>query len=238
MPDNLLMPEGSEAFYSQLSPNRRNLLLNPLLNGIQDYVEMAYGTPHEPFLKGDLAYGNTSPQQESLAAAPPTQVEPTQEYQQRYAEIYRRSLRDPVLAHALDFSKLGMMPSGSRFPDSTINGRVLTSGQNVLGMYYPLTDVAISSPDPSEPVGITDVHELLHRGMRQMGVPLKEHHDIMRRYDYVLRQDAPLYPRFDAPFIETPPEQYDWQENMRIAREVRDKAQRALSERRPFGGPR
>lgn len=221
-----VQPEGSEQAYSNLSSDRRNLKLDPHLNGIQPYVEMAYGTPHEPFLKGELAYGAGTP-----LHAEPVAIEPTQDAQLRYASTYAESRRNPILALGMDFSRLGLIPHDDTVP--------INNGVQVRGAYWPTLDRAIANSDSN---GGVDRHELMHRGFYKLGGEVPDEntqHRLMAQHD-TNSSDASVWdypaPGYSKPFM-TPKVMRDKATNT-LLQQLQDRAAHIMYERRPYGGPR
>lgn len=137
------------------------------------YADMAYGTPHEPFVKGELAYApyekfsDKYPRMATLASMltgkvddglypvekSPKSIPPTEDAKQRYIDTYAASLSNPVLALGLDFSRLHLQDGGS----------LRLGNKKLAGVYFPKDDAAISKDGDG-----TDAHELMHRGFYKM----------------------------------------------------------------------
>ena len=151
------------------------------------YAGMAYGTPHEPFVKGELSYCYDGPfARDDFGIVPdPVPQAPSKETQLRYARAFKESLSDPVLSHGLDFSKLGMvsnfgwMPAIDRQPWAKALTRVLW----FQGLYRPEADIAVSTQPFLSPLGSVDAHEMRHRGLSKLGVAAHDHHGLMNPFE-------------------------------------------------------
>lgn len=200
------------------------------------YAEAAYGTPWEPFIRGDIAYRHDGPIPRdvnrirwpsamvdmfpSLNPTEPTDglpklAEPTPDSQHRAMEIFRRSLHDPILAWGADNpGRLSMNQPGTEWK---------TGGRIANGLYLDGADVAYATGGNPR----VDWHELYHRGLSRLGEPPQRHHGLIGAADhYDKKSGTPFGSMYGYGTTADDLERY---------KQLQDVAQSAWAARRPMG---